>query len=608
MTGTLPTPQEVEQFLADSSADKRARKIDELLERPTYAAWWTTRLCDWTGNNDDSLINTTPVRGVQSQEWYDWIYKRVAENASYDKLVEGIVLAVSRNEGESFEEYCEAMSKLYQKEPEGDFATRDYMPYYWARRTVRQPDERAISFAYTFLGIRIQCAQCHKHPFDQWTQDDFKQFTGFFASMNLGPHPESRKEYNAMIDELDLGDKRGNDQRRELQKLVQDGTVIPFPELYAVSVKARDDNGNRNRNRGRGRAATKAKLLGAEMVDLTEHDDPRQPLMDWLRSEDNPYFARAFVNRVWSNYFGIGIVEPADDLSLANPPSNRELLDYLTQGFIESGFDMKWVHREIANSRTYQLGWVPNETNSLDQRNFSRAIPRRLAAEVAVDAVKQATLANEQFAAMQQEIDGRAIAVAGSGRRNRDVSYALQVFGRSIRESNCDCDRSSESSLLQTVYLRNDGDVMELLNDRRNGWLKQIADAAGWEDESEKREDALTPKQIEQRLTALQNQMRRFRKAGNEKALKNVRNQIADLRQRQQALAREERQKQARPVEPTSADEIIRQAYLRTLSRYPDEQEIALARDFLKDSEQPIDGVRDLMWALINTKEFIVNH
>ncbi|MGH7127069.1 MAG: DUF1549 domain-containing protein, partial [Planctomycetaceae bacterium] len=163
LTGTLPSPREVEAFLADSSADKRSRKIDELLETPAYAAWWTTRLCDWTGNSDDQLNNVTPQRNQASQDWYDWIDQRVEQNVPYDELAAGIVLAASRDEGESFRDYCKTMTEIYGGESDETFADRDSMPHYWARRNFRRPDERAIGFAYTFLGIRIQCAQCHKH-------------------------------------------------------------------------------------------------------------------------------------------------------------------------------------------------------------------------------------------------------------------------------------------------------------------------------------------------------------------------------------------------------------------------------------------------------------
>src|SRR5436309_12275104 len=176
----------------------------------------------------------------------------------------------------------------------------------------------------------------------------------------------------------------------------------------------------------------------------------------------------------------MGVVNPPDDLSLANPPSNKPLLEYLARGFIEHDFDMKWVHREICNSRTYQLSWQPNETNAKDERNFARAIPRRLPAEVAVDAVNMAVASDAKAGKFATELKGRAIAVAGAsaGRANNNGQngngFALQVFGRSIRESNCDCDRSMEASLLQTVYLRNDSSVIQGIDQDRNSWVAQI--------------------------------------------------------------------------------------------------------------------------------------
>ena len=496
LTGTLPTAAEVSAFLADSSADKRARKIDELLETPGYAAWWTTRLCDITGNNDDNLNNVTPVRSRASQEWYDWIHKRVAENKPYDELVAGIVTAVSRDEGENFKEFSEAMSDIYRPDSDAEYSDREHMPHYWARRNVRQPAERAISFAYTFMGIRIQCAQCHKHPFDQWTQSDFEQFTGFFSRVTFGTNPASRDEYAELQKKLGLEGKRGNEVRRALPALLQEGKVIPFQEVYAVAPRPTNNNRNNNstirrfrqqleelekklkqaksdndedkvkqfkqqvdrakqrlervkaqgnRQRG-GQGVATAKLLGGEVIDLNKHADARKPLMDWLRNANNAYFARAFVNRVWANYFNVGIVEPPDDLSLANPawpPSNKPLLDYLTQAFIDNHFDMKWLHREIANSRTYQLSWQPNETNTGDLTNFSHAVPRRLPAEVAYDALTLATASDSKAAELHRDIDGRAISIPGAGVRRNATSYALQIFGRSVRDTNCDCDRSS---------------------------------------------------------------------------------------------------------------------------------------------------------------------
>src|SRR5690606_37459959 len=251
------------------------------------------------------------------------------------------------------------------------------MPHFWARRNFRTPEDRAVAFAYTFLGIRIQCAQCHKHPFDQWTQKDFEDFQGFFARTQFAQNGVDRDTYREMIGELGVESVRGGELRRELTNLLRDGKTVPFPEVYTRPGRANASAGRRNRGRNNN-AVEQARLLGGETINLAVLEDPREPLMEWLRSQDNPLFARAFVNRVWASYFNRGIVEPTDDLSLANPPSNEALLDYLARGFIDSGYDMKWVHRTIANSDTYQRSWQPNQTNPHDERNFSRALPPRI--------------------------------------------------------------------------------------------------------------------------------------------------------------------------------------------------------------------------------------
>jgi len=667
LTGTLPSPKEVQQFLVDKSADKRSRKIDELLKSPAYAAWWTTKLCDFTGNNDDGLNNVTPVRGQASQEWYDWIYKRVAENTPYDKLVEGIVVATSRNKGESYEEYCKNMSELYSKGSDKSFADRDFMPYYWARRTFRQPTDRAIGFAYTFLGIRIQCAQCHKHPFDRWTKDDFEQFTGFFASTQSGIR--DRQEYQAMLEKLGIKAKRGNQVRRELAKLLQQGKVVPFQEVYAGRSRSRRRGGNNNalrrlrrqirtlqqrvealkkagktdeakkvqkqldaqlqrarrlQRRSRNANVT-AKLLGGDKIELSNVQDPRVPLMKWLRDPEHGMLARAFVNRVWASYFNVGIISPPDDLSLANPPSNKPLLDHLTNGFIKSGYDMKWLHREILNSRTYQLTWKPNETNQNDERNFSRAVPRRLPAEVVYDALQQATGSDKVHATMRTSINGRAIAVPGAGRRNRNLrgaAYALTIFGRSTRESNCDCDRSMEASLLQTIYLQNDRDIQAMITRARDGWLREIAAELGVRpptvvrsaNTNGRRASRRQIARIKQVIARTQKQLAKARKDGNKKQAARFAAQLKNYQRRMAALTG---RRTATPTSPKAsgekadsmdAESIVKQAYLRTLSRYPTDDELDKAAEYIRGSKTTIDGVRDVLWALINTKEFIVNH
>ncbi len=615
LTGTLPSPDEIRAFLADSSPDKRAAKIEALMETPAYAAWWTTRLCDWTGNSGTQLVNVTPGQQA-SQDWYDWIYQRVARNVPYDELVEGMVMGASREEDESYREYCEKMTRIYGGKSKESFATRSTLPHYWARRNFRQPDDRVIGFAYSFLGIRIQCAQCHKHPFDQWSKKDFAQFRGFFQAVTFSQRGSNRKEYQDLIDQLDLDPetkKNGGQLRKELVKRLRQGDVVPFPEVYVDIKRIR---------RRRSKAPAKARLLGGEEITLADYADPRAALMEWLRSPDNPYFAKALVNRVWASYFGRGIVEPSDDLNLANPPSNGPLLDYLTKGFIESGYDMKWLHRTICNSATYQRDWRPNETNMYDEKHFSRAIPRRLDAEQVFDAVFAATAQNELNRKMRQTLSGRAIAVPGPGRNARrdPLSYSLTLFGRSIRESNCDCDRSSDPNLLQVVYLQNDAAVLSRI--QNGGWLREVTGRppakrnTGRNSAQAKRIAAQRRrmKNLQRRLAQTQKQLKQARSGSGknkqqqvvrlQRQVKQIRSAVADAKKGLPSAAPSQKQTASK----WSVQRAVEEAYLRTLSRPPSSDEAAVALDFIRESKTPEEGLEGVLWALINTKEFIVNH
>lgn len=633
VTGTLPTPAEIREFLADSSEDKRARKIDELLERPGYVAWWTTRLCDFTGNSDDKLNNVTPVRQEASKQWYAWLEKRVRDNVPYDKLIEGIVLAKSRNDGESFREYSESMSSLYHRGGVGavGYADREGLAHFWSRQNFQSSEDRVIAFAYTFLGTRIQCAQCHKHPFDRWTQDDFQQFEGFFRTTRgrATVQPSTREEYNAMVAGIEGAEGlRGNDLRRVLASALQDGMTVPFPEVYTTRVPAaRAGAGRRNAVA----SSPTARPLGGSEVNLSEFEDPRQPLMDWLRSPENPLFAKAFVNRVWAAYFGRGIVQPSDDLNLANPPVNQGLVDYLSSEFIASGFDMKWLHREILNSRTYQLSWIPNSTNRMDEKNFSRSVPRRLPAEVAYDILVQATLNSEKNAAVVSDVSGRAVSIPGSGLRRRangEAAYAMTVFGRSIRESNCDCDRTDEPSLLQTIFLRNDDQVLAML-DANDGWLREVcrdneipfsSRSSGGRTGVNSRQLAQLKARYQQQLKRLKQQIQLAEKDGLKGRLPSLRNQLGKLRERAvaagvvtptaeeaEALAAAQEAEKANASANVDAETIVREAYLRTLSRSPNDDELAVSVEFINASEDAAEGVRGVLWALVNTREFLVN-
>lgn len=621
ITGTLPTSQDVEAFLGDAAPDKRARKIDELLERPAYAAWWSTFLCDITGNNPGKLKNVGVNQGSASREWYDWIHQRVASNVPYDQVVAGIVLAVSRAPGEDYGEYCQAMSALNEKGTDKNYAERPTMPHYWSRTNFRTPNERALGFAHAFLGLRIQCAECHKHPFDQWSQQDFKDFTGFFSRVAYGRSPETRKAYDAMLDELGMKGKKGNDIQKGLSKMVADGKTVPFQELFLTSPKQPAKPPKGDKSKGKTVPASTARLLGGEAVAVSQMEDPRTALMDWLRSEGNPYFAKSFVNRVWAHYFATGIVSPTDDLSKANPPSNAPLLDYLAGEFVRRGYDMKWLHREIANSRTYQLSWRPNDTNRKDERNFSHAIPRRLPAEVAYDAIRQATASDKEVAAMQTEVAQRAIASNFGPQKDKkgNGNYALQIFGKSLRENNCDCDRSSEPSVLQTIYLHNDSDTLALIEGSR--WVKDVLEArkpAAAETAEPAKQPAKKKMQagdLRREIAMLERRMEKARKSENAGQVAKLEKRLAELRKNaENTLADEGVSPSKDPVTEAPAVPavdwalVIRQAYVRTLNRAPEPGEIERARQFIDDASSPQAGLRGLLWALLNTKEFIVNH
>ena len=632
VTGTLPLPEEVTAFLADNSSDKRSGKIDELLTRPTYAAWWATKLCDITGDNEQHA-GERRFRRLQAEQWYQWIYRRVERNVPYDKLVEGIVLATGRKPGQSYEEYAAEISSYYlgqlqKQNPKAygdpvaqpsddhpafepaDFADRETMPHYWGRRQFNQAKDKAITFSYAFLGVRLQCAECHKHPFDQWTKQDFEQFTAFFDSVAYGYAPDAKDAVKTM----EAGfDKKIKDQ--EAGKLLAEGKVLPWSEVYIRKAgerggKNKGDKAAKKQGRPAGRVIT-PKLLGGEEVVAEQYPDPRAALMEWMHRDDNPYFARAWVNRVWASYFNVGIVEPPDDMNLANPPSNEPLLAYLTRSFVEHDYDMKWLHREILNSSTYQLSWRANDTNRLDVRNFSHAIIRRLPAEVAYDAIVQATAATGRMDAARDNLDHRAIGVSScyTGLK-KGGNYVLSLFGKPARTTNCDCERSNEPSLLQTIFLRNDQTMLGLL-ERGDSWLKQIDPATNRQRKNIEEQQAKLAESIAEQERRLKDAQDEGAEKNTEKQIKSIERELEGLRRRGEQLARAlEKEKQRNsdlPVVGTTPDDLVREAYLRTLSRLPKDDEQQVALRYLNESDSPATGMKDLMWALLNTKEFIVN-
>ncbi|MBS0210519.1 MAG: DUF1549 domain-containing protein [Planctomycetes bacterium] len=619
ITGQLPTATEVTEFLADKSSDKRAKKIDELLTRPAYAAWWATKFSDLLGNNENQLRVINNGKGeLLVDQWYRWLVKRLDDNLPYDRIIEGMVLASGRSsKNQTYEEYCKEMVGYYFGDD--DYAERETMPHYWARRNMKKPNEKALSFSYAFLGVRLQCAECHKHPFDQWSQQDFQQFTAFFNRIDFGT--KNRDEYNALMDTLGMRNKKlgARDVQEIVAKAVKEGKVVPIPEVYvAVGKTPRQRGSDKDTKRVEATRVITPKVLGGEEVVENEIDDPREPLMAWLRQQDNPYFAKAIVNRVWAAYFNVGIVEPPDDMNLANAPSNKALIDWLADAFVEHNYDLKWLHRTIANSRTYQLGWHTNETNELDIRNFSHSVPRRMAAEMVYDAVTSATAGGDELKARAANpAEKCAIGnTRGYTRRGGGGQYALTVFGKPMRETPCDCERSNEPSLLQTVFLRNDKEMFSMI-ERQQGWLSQVAGAQG---EQAKREE-----QVKQRAKALedlrkvQTEMKqvnaKLATLDNSKKSKGERDRLTSQRERLSKTNKQMAEKlKGMPEVSTAAKkrpsntEAINEAYLRTFARRPTSDELANAEQYVRESTDARTGLRDLMWALLNSKEFLVNH
>ncbi len=328
-------------------------------------------------------------------------------------------------------------------------------------------------------------------PFDQWTKQDFDQFKPFFERITGGLPPQFRSEQQELIKQLGTtSDPRlqQQDYRKEVEAAIKAGKTYPaeflvynsppkIPPAPRPDPKVKGDK-NKDAKPEKPVRMLPGKLLGGDKINLAEIEGSPEILLQWLRTEPNHFLARAFVNRVWAGYFNVGIIHPTDDASLANPPSNAALLTYLTEGFIANKYDMKWLHRTIAQSDTYQRSWQPNETNKLDTRNFSRAIPRRLQSEIAYDALMFASAGDKERETTLNNPKGRAIGVESTlAQGNGNLAYPLVVFGKPERATNCDCERSNEPSLLQCVFTQNDGQMMAAL-ERSSGWLKQLE--ASW--------------------------------------------------------------------------------------------------------------------------------
>ncbi|MEL6107565.1 MAG: DUF1549 and DUF1553 domain-containing protein [Planctomycetota bacterium] len=453
LTGTLPSPGEVRAFMRDSSPDKRSTKIHELLSRPAMSAWWANKLCDFTGCNPGQQAE---LGQEFAEQWYMWIYQRLLSNTPYDEIVEGVLLARGRAADQPYREYANQMSSYFRDEKAGDFSDRETMQHYWSRRTLEESSEKALAVAHSFMGIRLQCAQCHKHPWDQWTKEDFDQFSRFFDDVRYGVAKDADAEYRELAGQIGLRIRKGQEGapiRAEQLAHAREGKTIPWREVY---VRSREQ-------------PLRLSLLGQQSVFLEPDVDPRTAIMDWLRRPDNPWFAKAIVNRVWASCFHVGIINPPDNLNAANPPSNPELLNWLATEFVNHDYDLRWLLAEITKSSAWQRSVRPNATNGNDRKHFSRAIPRRIPAEVVYDSMKQVLCANSEQRTIRKDLSRRAV---GHLSMRMAGTYAMHVFGKPERAVTCDCERVNEPSLLQSVFMQNDPLVLMLLGD--SGWLKEL--------------------------------------------------------------------------------------------------------------------------------------
>lgn len=452
LTGTLPTVAETRRFLDDPNPDKRMRRVNALLERTEHAEFHAMLWADILRVDSEIL---TPQGALAMTRW---LRRQLRENRPYDEFVREIVTARGSTLSES---------------PAGFFVVHD------------KPDEMARAVSQVFLGVRIECAQCHHHPFERWGQQDYFALAGFFSGVSKQPNP--------------LGG----------QKIVASGGAdLQHPRTGQ---------------------AVPAAGLGADSADFRKLRDRREALFEWMVAPENPYFARTLANRLWAHYFGRGLVEPIDDLRATNPASNEPLLHALSEHLRELDFDIKAFTRTLLSSRAYQLSAAANDSNRLDAQNFSHAAWRPLPAEVLLDAICQATGVPEHFNGWPTGY--RAVQVWD----NRVPSYFLRTFGRPARVSVCACERGSEPSMAQVLHLMNSRELVAKIR-HRDGRARQLADS------------------------------------------------------------------------DRTPEDIVEALYLATLCRSPGSAERRLMRRAFAESPSRRQAAEDVLWTLLNTREFVYNH
>jgi hypothetical protein len=378
ITGVLPTTEEFQAFMSDNDPKKRDKLVDDLLGRKEFVEIWVMKWAELL-----QIRTTRQVSYKAMLRYYNWLQGKIANNVPMDQMVQELL-------GSNGGTFSNAATNYYQNET----------------NTLKV----AENVAQVFLGMRIQCTQCHNHPFDRWTMDDYYSFAAFFSQ---------------------IGRKRGEDPREMI--IYNSG---------GGEVRHKVDN-----------RVMQPKFLGGEVPDV-KGKDRRVVMAKWLASSDNPYFARNLANIVWAHFLGQGIVNEVDDVRVSNPAVNPELLDALAGHFTEYNYDFKKLVRDICTSRTYQLSTQTNETNASDTVNFSHGSLRRMRAEVLLDTISQVTDTRNKFAGLP--LGARAVQIANGN----TSTYFLTAFGRAKRESVCACEVKMEPNLSQALHLLN-GDTVQ---------------------------------------------------------------------------------------------------------------------------------------------------
>lgn len=469
IAGRLPTAEEVEQFLTNDSSNRREKCIDNLLRTTGYADYFANKWTALLKNRRDEASDIT-----SNFAFHAWIRDSLLSNVPYDQLVRELLAAT------------------------GTVIANPAVAWY---KRVKEPKQQMEDVAQLFLGVRMQCAQCHHHPFERWSQDDYYGLTAFFTQVGRKPTGT-----------------RGED--------------MIFHQRGIAEAK--------NMKTG---LSVRPAALGSGVGEIRPEEDPRLRLANWLSEPENPYFAKSLVNRYWKHFMGRGLIEPEDDIRDTNPPSNPELLDALSESFISSGYDLKGLVKTITMSAAYQLSSVPTEQNQVDLQNYSRYYPKRLQAEVLLDSIDDLTGGKTDFANLPPGT--RAISLPDNS-YNKSSAF-LRVFGRPENQSVCECERVETASLAQSLHLINAADIRSKIASA-NGTVSQIGD------------------------------------------------------------------------EPEAIVGKVREVYRLAFSREATQQELSVAIAYLSESRFDAEGnplseaaarkesFQDLLWAIMNTKEFLFNH